>query len=81
MPAVPHGTDITVDTVAAALIVVIVLFGALLVPAPCSRGGRGGRCRGRCGRGRAGGWPRRCWPSPRCSAAGSARAWRSRCAR
>ncbi|UVS81742.1 hypothetical protein [Actinokineospora sp. UTMC 2448] len=33
VPAVPRGTGITVDTVAAALIVVIVLFGVLLAPA------------------------------------------------
>lgn len=33
VPAVPRGTDITVDTVAAALIVVVVLFGLLLAPA------------------------------------------------
>jgi hypothetical protein len=33
VPAVPRGTDVTVDSVAAALIVVVVLFGVLLAPA------------------------------------------------
>ncbi|MGX7827782.1 hypothetical protein ACTG9Q_22100 [Actinokineospora sp. 24-640] len=55
VPAVPTGTDITVDTVAAALIAVIVLFGALLVPmALISR--RGWRGLPRALRPWAGGW-------------------------